>query len=177
MHESRCRTAGIKTGFLAAITDIVFGTTQMSPDVVWLAVGVNDCIRRKSTRNAVRNIKNTIRTIKYHSPRTKVIVQKILPTATKDPSMNGRKRSFVGKKWEDMKLHKCVETVNSEVGVFVKSFNQSCGLSFVDLDRVVLDPQGRFKPNALPDGLHLRGDGGNLSGYCRQIARALSSAV
>ena len=125
----------------------------------------------------MRNIKNTIRTIKYHSPRTKVIVQKILPTAMKDPSMKGREASFVGKKWEDMKLHKCVETVNSEVEDFVKSFKQTCGLSFVDLDRVVLDTQGRFKPNALPDGLHLHGQDGNLSGYCRQIGRALSRAV
>lgn len=142
----------------------MFDKTCLAPQVVFMAVGVNDCIRQESAKDAAQHIIDTVKIIKDYSPDTQVIVQRVLPTSYPI-------KKFEGTDWEDQKLHDCAKTINEEVEDWIDDNKQHC-ISQVDMSSVVLD-NGEFKDHVYEDGLHF-GEDGDMKLYCRAIRKAIS---
>lgn len=139
---------------------------DLKPQVVYLAVGVNDCRNKEDDDDIVDNIEDAVEAIKYYSEGTQVVIQGILPTAYPDDDED----DFEGEDFEDMKLYKCITRVNKALKRYASKYRSRC-VDFHDADDVVLDSRGRFKKNVLKDGLHFDKD--EMKDYCEEIEDAI----
>lgn len=141
----------------------IMSETDLAPQVIWIAIGVNDCRNRKNPRDAADNIIEAVRAAKYWSPQSVVIVQGVLPTSYPEDDPD----NFEGEKWSDQDMYDCVESINNRVKDFVDDNDDMC-IEYADLEDVVLT-KGKFRDNVLGDGLHFLG-GGDMGRYCEAIA-------
>eukprot|EP00192_Tetraselmis_astigmatica_P008192 CAMPEP_0117664138 /NCGR_PEP_ID=MMETSP0804-20121206/9036_1 /TAXON_ID=1074897 /ORGANISM="Tetraselmis astigmatica, Strain CCMP880" /LENGTH=610 /DNA_ID=CAMNT_0005471303 /DNA_START=119 /DNA_END=1952 /DNA_ORIENTATION=+ len=161
------RGRGLNTGISGmtstgnlALADWIFSESDMAPKMVWLAIGINDCRRGHSKSTIVSNIIKTIQIVKYYSPQTAVMWQKILPAADDE-------EGWSGDEWSKQDTYDCVEGVNKEVEKWVKDHESMC-MKVVNFESFILS-NGRFRDGIYGDGLHFT-DGGELSSYCSKIA-------
>ena len=133
---------------------------------MYLSVGVNDCFNGRSGSEAILGITDAIKIIKFFSPDTHVVVQKVLPT-TKPYT------SYFGEAWEDQEYYNCVEHINTYVGIWIDKHKSSC-ISHVDFEDFILDSNGRFRENVYDDGLHFYANG-KMAEYCEEVAGAVGS--
>ena len=154
---------GIGAYTVAKLARWVFEDTCMAPQVVYMAIGVNDCRPGRTGSEAIRGITDAIKIIKHYSPDTHVVVQKVLPT-TKPY------QTYAGKEWEDQEAYDCVERVNRDVGRWIRDHRSSC-ISHEDLENVVLKG-GKFRKGVYDDGLHFYQDG-KMNKYCSKISKAV----
>lgn len=139
---------------------------DLRPQVVYLAVGVNDCRKGRDYDDIVDNIEDAVEAIKYYSEDTQVVIQGILPTSypEKDDS------EFEGEDFEDMDLYKCITNANKELEKYARKYRSRC-VDFHDAEKVVLERNGEFKEGVLKDGLHF--DKSEMMDYCDDIADAV----
>ena len=157
---------GIGAQTVAKLARWVFEDTCMAPQVVYLAVGVNDCRSGRTGSEAIRGITDAIKIIKHYSPDTHVVVQKVLPTSKPY-------QTYAGKEWEDQEAYDCVERINRDVGRWIRDHRSSC-ISHESFEKLVLDSSGRFRSGVYDDGLHFYQDG-NMDKYCSKISKAVGS--
>jgi hypothetical protein len=144
----------------------IFGNhDDLRLQVVYLAVGVNDCRAGRDEDDIADNIIDTISLIKYYSPDTQVVVQGILPTAYPEDDV----KDFEGEEFEDFKLYDCIRDVNTEVKKWAKKYKSRC-IAYNDAEDVVLD-DGEFKDDVLKDGLHFATS--EMNDYCKEIESAV----
>jgi len=159
--------SGIGGRTVAKLAREIFEDTCLAPQVVYLAVGVNDCFNGRTGDNAILGITDTIKIIRHFSPATKVVVQKVLPTTKPD-------ESYRGKLWKDQDYYKCVQHINARVGRFIRKNRESC-VSHVDFTNLILDSEGRFRAGIYDDGVHFYKNG-DMNKYCDAIADELESS-
>mmetsp|Transcript_42016 Transcript_42016/g.105412 ORF Transcript_42016/g.105412 Transcript_42016/m.105412 type:complete len:493 (-) Transcript_42016:328-1806(-) len=164
--------AGTRTDYTKTMTDWIFRGARserkdIKPQVVYLSVGVNDCIYEKRPRDISDNIIDIVKIIKYYSPDTRVVIQEILPTSFYDDKDDD---DHDGERWERAELYKCITDTNKLVKAWVRSVDRYC-IETADLSDLVLDNDGEFKGGVLRDGLHFGSRG--IFDHCRAIQRSI----
>ncbi len=119
------------TGVLERLGPIVGGR----PDTIFLMIGSNDLGLGRSVDETVDNIEEIVRRIRLESPRTRIVLQSVLP----------RERELA----EDV----------SRLNDGIRSVAFRSGLAYVDLVRAFADESGQLRRELTNDGLHLLGPG------------------
>lgn len=127
-------------GVLARLDEVV----SSKPEKVFLMIGINDIARDTPDSVIVGNIIKIVEAIKAASPKTKLIVQSILPT-------NDAFTEF--KRHQNKDGH--IRTVNSAL----RNYCQQHQLVFVDLYPLFLNGFGKLDERYTNDGLHINGAG------------------
>ena len=144
------------------MTDWIFSESDLAPQIVYVAIGINDCQEDYPIEMVADAIIRTVKAVKYYSPHSAVVVQKILPA-------DDDKKDWEGEKFKKQDLYECVVETNKIVEKWVKDNEDKC-ISSVDFEDFVLD-DGKFRKNVLGDGVHFT-DGGDMKEYCKLIEKA-----
>ncbi len=107
------------------------------PDVIYIMAGINDLRKGVSDDTILRNHRRIIRSLRQSHPKTKIIVQSILPTRlTKIP--NSRIRG-----------------INIQLALIAKQE----GANYLNIYNWFTDFEGNLRPELTTDGLHLSQEG------------------
>jgi lysophospholipase L1-like esterase len=143
-QNNKVRNRGISGdntfGVLARLDEI----TSAKPAKVFIMIGINDIAKETPDSIIIANYKKIISRIQSESPKTKIIVQSILPT-------NNDFTEF--KRHQNKTAH--VIFINAALENYCKEF----GLVYVDLYTVFLDDNKKLDKKYTNDGLHINGYG------------------
>ena len=139
-----CKNRGISGDVVPGVLNRLETITKGQPAMVFLMIGTNDMNHGADNDSIARSIRTVVQRIKAESPRTKVIVQSILPT-------NDCYGLFTGhtKRWQD------VAVIND----MLKTMTEEEGVEYLDLYRRFANDEGKMDPKYSNDGLHLNGEG------------------
>ncbi|MCA5004385.1 GDSL-type esterase/lipase family protein [Sphingobacterium bovistauri] len=127
----------ISFGVLARLDEVL----RHKPSKVILMIGVNDLKKGIPTPYIIQNYYRIIQKIKTQSPKTKIVLNSLLPVNT-SKLING----FEKVTNEDlMTLNLALRNLDNEFS----------GVQFVDLMPVVGDTNGELRAEMTPDGIHL----------------------
>ena len=127
-------------GVLARLDEVI----ASKPEKVFLMIGINDIARNTPDSVIVGNIIKIIETIQAASPKTKLIVQSILPT---------------NDAFTEFKRHQHKDAHIRVVNTALRNYSQQHQLIFVDLYPLFLDASGKLDERYTNDGLHINGAG------------------
>jgi lysophospholipase L1-like esterase len=127
-------------GVLARLDEI----TSAKPAKVFIMIGINDIAKETPDSIIISNYKKIISRIQSESPKTKIIVQSILPT-------NNEFTEF--KRHQNKTEH--IIFINSALQNYCKEL----GLVYVDLYTAFLDTNKKLDKKYTNDGLHINGYG------------------
>lgn len=123
-----------------------FSRTQ--PKRIWVMIGINDLIRAKSDREIIDNYQKIITNLVKTHPKTKIIIQSILPHAGEAISWEGREKLLAIPNSRIRQLNSQIQDLATK--------NKA---SFLNLYPLFSDSQGNLKPEFSTDGLHLSREG------------------
>ncbi len=154
--KNRGISSDITAGVLARLDHIIQG----QPSKLFIMIGINDIARNIPAEIITYNYKEILQAVVKGSPSTKVYVQSILPT----------NNEFTEYKNHQNKLDQ-ISTINSELRQICMQL--SANLTYIDLNPLFSDKEGKLKKEYTNDGLHLNGAGYLLwkkllveGGYC-----------
>jgi lysophospholipase L1-like esterase len=127
-------------GVLARLDEVV----SSKPSKIFIMIGINDIAKNTSDSIILNNYKKIIKYIRFHSPKTILIVQSILPT-------NNFFTEF--KNHQNKDNH--IRFVNSAIQLLCKEN----GVIFLDLYHRFLDNDNKLDKKYTNDGLHINGYG------------------
>lgn len=127
-------------GVLARLDEVV----SSKPEKVFLMIGINDIARNTPDSVIVGNIIKIVETIQAASPKTKLIVQSILPT---------------NDAFTEFKRHQHKDAHIRVVNTALRNYSQQHQLVFVDLYSLFLNTSGKLDERYTNDGLHINGAG------------------
>ncbi len=138
------RNRGISTdntfGVIARLDEVV----ESQPNKIFLMIGINDIAKKIPDSIIVKNIQRMVMIVRQKSPKTKIIIQSILPT-------NNEFIEFSG--YQNKDSH--IQYVNEQLNEFCKKEH----LSFVNLYPIFLNENNKLSNQFTSDGLHLNGAG------------------
>ncbi len=114
--------------------------TSSQPKQVFIMIGTNDLAYGKTVDHVVANHKKIIEQIKKDSPKTEVIIQSVLPV--EDAIHWTRPNASI-----------------LEINKQLKAHCEEIGITYVDLDPVFADENGKLDKKYSIDGLHVNGQG------------------
>jgi lysophospholipase L1-like esterase len=138
--KNRGISGDISAGILHRIDDIAKGR----PATLFLMIGVNDLARGISVDSVVKNILIAVDYMHQQSPRTKIIVQSILPVTDVYKKFGGH----------TSKAH-LIRLVNEKLNVAAKPHQ----FTYLDVYNSFLSADGKLDKRYTNDGLHLMGEG------------------
>jgi lysophospholipase L1-like esterase len=142
--KKNIRNRGISTdntfGVLARLDEVV----ESKPAKIFLMIGINDMAKRTPDNIIVQNIQRIVQYVSVHSPKTKLIIQSILPTNNEFPEFAG---------YQNKDEH--IRMVNQQLA----SFCDIKKIPFVNLYPLFLDANNKLSKQYTSDGLHLNGAG------------------
>lgn len=142
--NANCKNRGISGDITAGVLNRLETVTKGQPAIVFLMIGTNDMNHGLTNDTIAMNVRQIVQRIKAESPRTRIVVQSILPT-------NDYYGLFTGhtKRWQDVAvINGMLETMTEEEDV-----------TYLDLYHPFATPEGKLNPDYSNDGLHLNGDG------------------
>lgn len=142
--KKNIRNRGISTdntfGVLARLDEVV----ESKPQKIFLMIGINDIAKRTPDIMIVQNIQRIVKYVSVHSPKTKLIIQSILPTNNEFPEFAG---------YQNKDEH--IRIVNQQLASYCDLKN----IPFVNLYPLFLDTSNKLSKQYTSDGLHLNGAG------------------
>jgi len=143
-HNRKVKNRGISGdntfGILARLDEVV----SSKPKQIFIMIGINDIARNIPDSIILRNYNTIIQNIKTASPKTKIIVQSILPT-------NNDFTQF--KNHQNKTNH--IDLINTALQVICTEQ----GLTYLNLHDAFLDENGKLDKKYTNDGLHINGYG------------------
>lgn len=143
-QNPRVKNRGISTdntfGVLARLDEVL----SSQPEKIFLMIGINDIAKNTPDSIIINNIIRIAETIGKQSPKTKLIIQSILPT-------NASYTDF--QRYQNKDIH--IRNVNEALQKYCLKMK----LKFVDLYPLFLDKSGRLSNEYTNDGLHINGAG------------------
>ncbi|MFN4007766.1 MAG: GDSL-type esterase/lipase family protein [Chitinophagaceae bacterium] len=127
-------------GILARLDEVM----SSQPSKLFIMIGINDIARNIPDSIIIRNYERIIAKVQQASPRTRIIVQSILPT-------NNKFTQF--KNHQNKTEH--ILTVNAALQNICRKAN----ITFVNLYPQFVDADGKLDERYTNDGLHLNGYG------------------
>lgn len=146
-QNANCKNRGISGDITPGVLNRLETITKGQPAMIFLMIGTNDMNHGASNDSIARSLRTVVQRIKAESPRTRLIVQSILPT-------NDCYGLFTGhtKRWQDVAvINRMLKTITEEEGV-----------TYLDLYSRFATPEGKMDPKYSNDGLHLNADGYQL---------------
>jgi lysophospholipase L1-like esterase len=127
-------------GVLARLDEI----TSAKPAKVFIMIGINDIAKETPDSVIIANYKKIISRIKSESPKTKIIVQSILPT---------------NNDFTEFKRHQSKTEHVLFINTALENYCKEKGLVYVDLYTAFLDENKKLDKKYTNDGLHINGYG------------------
>jgi lysophospholipase L1-like esterase len=127
-------------GVLARLDEI----TSAQPAKVFIMIGINDIAKETPDSVIIANYKKIIKRIKNESPKTKIVVQSILPT----------NNDFI-----EFKRHQNKTEHIILINTALENYCKEIGLVYVDLYTAFLDENKKLDKKYTNDGLHINGYG------------------
>jgi lysophospholipase L1-like esterase len=127
-------------GVLARLDEI----TASKPAKVFIMIGINDIAKETPDSVIIANYKKIINRIQSESPKTKIIVQSILPT---------------NNDFTEFKRHQNKTEHVIFINAALENYCKEIGLVYVDLYTVFLDANKKLDKKYTNDGLHINGYG------------------
>lgn len=107
-----------------------------------MTVGINDVKRGIPSEYTVQNIERIIRRVRKESPKTKLLIQSVLPV----------RESMFTDGYQRVTNQKVV-LLNEQI----KTLCQQYKVPFIDVHQAIfIDKEGRLKQELTTDGIHLR---------------------
>ena len=128
-------------GVLARLDAII----EAQPKKIFLIIGVNDMFRKLPIGVVVNNYQRIINRIKKGSPRTKIYIESVLPInegLAKDVSYAVGRNEMV-----------------TELNKQVRALAEKEKLTYIDLNPLFEDEEGKLKKELTNDGVHLKPEG------------------
>ena len=132
------------TGLLKRLK--VFEDTK--PQAVFVMIGINDLLKGKSDQEILADYEQIITTLKKQHPKTKIVVQSVLPRA---------KEKVTGANAQQV-----LDLSNERIYQFnrrLAAMADQANVSFLDLRALFADQEGFLRPELTTDGLHLSPQG------------------
>ena len=146
-QNPNCKNRGISGDITLGVLDRLETITKGQPAMIFLMIGTNDMDWGFSNDTIVLNVREIVQRIKKESPRTRLIVQSILPT-------NDCYGLFTG----HTKRYADVAVVNG----MLKTMAEEEEVEYLDLYTHFANEDGKMNPAFSNDGLHLNADGYQL---------------
>ena len=143
-QNPHCKNRGISGDVIPGVLNRLGTVTKGQPAMIFLMIGTNDMNWGYSNDTIALGVRTIVKRIKTESPKTRIIVQSILPT-------NDCYGLFTGhtKRWQDVAvINEMLQTMTAEEGV-----------DYLDLYRYFATEEGKMNPTYSNDGLHLNGEG------------------
>lgn len=131
------RNRGIAGDTTDGVLHRLDGITALSPDKIFLMIGINDLLMGRTVKRILANYKEILSVLKRELPRTEVFVQSLLPVE----SMEGVSDGIL------------------EVNAGLKRFAVEYGCTYIDIFTPFSDPTVGINPDYTDDGLHLTPEG------------------
>jgi lysophospholipase L1-like esterase len=146
-ENPNCKNRGISGDITDGVLNRLETITKGQPAMVFLMIGTNDMNWGRSNDTIAMNVREIVQRIKKESPRTKIIVQSILPT-------NDCYGLFTGhtKRWQDVAI----------INGMLKTMSEEEGVTYLDLYSRFATEEGKMNPEYSNDGLHINGEGYKL---------------
>ncbi|MBH8567106.1 G-D-S-L family lipolytic protein [Nostoc sp. CENA67] len=107
------------------------------PEAIYIMAGINDLRKGASDETIVRNHRQIIRSLKHSHPKTKIIIESILPTRL--PTISNSR----------------IRHINAQLALIAKQE----GATYLNIYSWFVDYQGNLRLELTTDGLHLSPDG------------------
>ncbi len=143
-QDQRIKNRGISGDHTIGVLNRLDEIIQRKPSKVFLMIGINDLRNGMQPDSLVRNIFWIHSIIKYHSPKTKLYVQSLLPVNENF----GKFVTHTNKKAEILEVNRLLQT-NEAFSSY----------TYIDLFTSFCDSTGRLNKKYTNDGLHLTGAG------------------
>jgi lysophospholipase L1-like esterase len=127
-------------GVLARLDEI----TSAKPVKVFIMIGINDIAKETPDSVVIANYKKIINRIQTESPKTKIVVQSILPT---------------NNDFTEFKRHQNKTDHIVFINTALENYCKQIGLVYVDLYTAFLDTNKKLDKKYTNDGLHINGYG------------------
>ena len=146
-QNANCKNRGISGDITPGVLNRLETITKGQPAMIFLMIGTNDMNWGFSNDSIALSVREVVQRIKEESPRTRIVVQSILPT-------NDCYGLFTGhtKRWED------VAVING----MLKTMAEEEGVTYLDLYSRFATEEGKMNPEYSNDGLHINGEGYKL---------------
>lgn len=135
---------------------------KTEPDVIFVMIGINDLIRGVEDRIILVNQELIIRQLRRSHPKTKIVVQSILPHGAEKATWERRSRllEIPNRRIQELNQH-------------LKGIAQSNGAVYLDLYSLFADPEGNLNMELSTDGLHLSRKGYLVWHYALQVTNQI----
>ncbi|MCW6035546.1 lysophospholipase [Spirulina subsalsa FACHB-351] len=131
-------------------------TTQ--PQVIYVMIGINDILRGTGDETILANHRLIVSHLKRSHPRSRIVLQSILPHSAEQATWEGRDRLLKIPNQRIRNLNRQLEAIAKNEQIY-----------FLDLYPLFADAQGNLKIELSTDGLHLNGEGYKVWSTALQI--------
>jgi lysophospholipase L1-like esterase len=142
--DSRVKNRGISGDISAGVIHRLDATVKGKPAKVFLLIGINDLSRGISPDSVVKNILLIASYLRQETPATALYVQSILPV-----------NNIYGKFETHTNKGELIKQVNTQLQQNASAYHYT----FIDLNTVFCDAEGKMNERLTNDGLHLKGAG------------------
>ena len=143
-QNANCKNRGISGDIVPGVLNRLETVTKGQPAMIFLMIGTNDMNHGVDNDSVARSIRTVVQRIKQESPRTKLIVQSILPTNDCYGMFSGHT-----KRYADVAI----------VNAMLQTIAEEEDVEYLDLYSHFANEEGKMNPKYSNDGLHLNGEG------------------
>ncbi|WP_108245163.1 GDSL-type esterase/lipase family protein [Muricauda brasiliensis] len=140
----QARNRGISGDTTFGILERLHEVTEGQPAQIFLLIGINDISRNFPDQEIIQNYETIIARIQKESPKTRLVVQTILP---------------VNSSFGEYERHYNKDEHIAKVNAGIKQLAETHGLTLIDLHPLFLDDSGSLKAEYTDEGLHLNEKG------------------
>ena len=146
-QNPNCKNRGISADITQGVLNRLETITKGQPAMVFLMIGTNDMNWGVSNDTIAMSIREIVQRIKQESPRTRIVVQSILPTNDCYGYFSGHTKRYAD-----------VPVING----MLKTMAEEEGVEYLDLFSHFANAEGKLDPKYSNDGLHINGEGYEL---------------
>ena len=139
-----CKNRGISADITEGVLNRLETITKGQPAMVFLMIGTNDMNWGRSNDSIAMSIREIVQRIKQGSPRTRIVVQSILPTNDCYGYFEGHTKRYAD-----------VPVING----MLKTMAEEEGVTYLDLYSRFANEEGKLDTKYSNDGLHINGEG------------------
>ena len=143
-QNPNCKNRGISADITAGVLNRLETITKGQPAMVFLMIGTNDMNWGYSNDTIAMSIREIVQRIKQESPRTRIVVQSILPTNDYYGYFSGHTKRYAD-----------VPIING----MLKTMAEEEGVEYLDLFSRFANDEGKLNTEYSNDGLHINGLG------------------
>ena len=143
-QNPNCKNRGISADITAGVLNRLETITKGQPAMVFLMIGTNDMDWGYSNDTIAMSIREIVQRIKQESPRTRIVVQSILPVNDYYGYFSGHTKRYLD-----------VPIING----MLKTMAEEEGVEYLDLFSRFANKEGKLNTEYSNDGLHINGLG------------------